>query len=98
MDHGAHGQSNGMRWRAPLVFLIFAAIAGFFLVTEHRAHLLGYLPWILLLAFPLLHIFMHGGHGGHGGHGTHDRVDQETSRRRENQPGEPPAGSGTHHH
>jgi hypothetical protein len=25
----------------------------------------------LLLACPLLHLFMHGGHGGHGGHGAH---------------------------
>jgi hypothetical protein len=24
------------------------------------------LPWLILLACPLMHIFMHGGHGGHG--------------------------------
>lgn len=98
MDHGAHGQSNGLRWRAPLTFIVFAAIAGFFLLTEHRAHLLGYLPWILLLAFPLLHIFMHGGHGGHGGHGNQDSTDQGTSRPGEDRASEPPAGSGTHRH
>ena len=67
MDHETHRQSNGISWRAPLVFLGFAAIAAFFLLTEHRAHLLGILPWaLLLLACPLLHTFMHGGHGGHG--------------------------------
>lgn len=44
----------------------FLAIAGFFLFTEHRAHLLGFLPFLLLAACPLLHLF-HGGHGGHGG-------------------------------
>jgi len=44
-----------------------AALA-FFLWTEHRAHLLGWLPYIILLACPLLHVFMHGGHG----HGSHD--------------------------
>ena len=47
----------------------FLAIAAFFLLTEHRAHLFGALPWLLLLACPLLHL-MHRGHGrdGHGGH------------------------------
>ena len=28
--------------------------------------LLSYLPWLLVLACPLMHLFMHGGHG-HGG-------------------------------
>jgi hypothetical protein len=49
-----------------IAFIGFLAIAGFYLFTEHRAHLFGYLPIILLLACPLLHLFMHGGHG-HGG-------------------------------
>lgn len=49
--------------RTNWVLLAFLAIAGFFLFTEHRAHLLGILPWLLLLACPLLHVFMHGGHG-----------------------------------
>ncbi|HXH04352.1 MAG TPA: DUF2933 domain-containing protein [Candidatus Competibacteraceae bacterium] len=49
----------------PWVFWGFLAIAGFFLITEHRAHLLGWLPFLLLLACPLLHLLMHGGHGGH---------------------------------
>lgn len=35
----------------------FLLIAGFFLVTEHRAHLYGALPFLLLLACPLLHLF-----------------------------------------
>jgi hypothetical protein len=26
------------------------------------------LPFLLILACPLLHMFMHGGHGGHGDH------------------------------
>ena len=52
-----------------LVLLAFLAIAGFFLVTEHTAHLFGVLPYALLLLCPLLHLVMHGGHGGHGGSG-----------------------------
>lgn len=50
------------------VFLAFLAITIFFLVTEHTAHFLGVLPYLLLLLCPLLHLFMHGGHGEHKGH------------------------------
>ena len=45
----------------------FLIVAGFFLLTEHTAHVFGVLPWLLVLACPLMHIFMH--HGHHGGHG-----------------------------
>ena len=41
----------------------FAAVGAYFLLTEHRAHLFGYLPYVLLLACPLMHLFhRHGGH------------------------------------
>lgn len=56
------------RHRGKWVFLGFAAIALFFLWTEHRAHLLGALPYLLVLACPLMHLFHHGhGHHPHGG-------------------------------
>lgn len=51
-----------------LVLFGFLGIIGFFLFTEHRAHVFGFLPYLLVLACPLMHLFMHGGHG-HGGHG-----------------------------
>ncbi len=44
---------------------VFLAIAAYFLLTEHRAHLLAALPWLLLLACPLMHLFMHRGHRAH---------------------------------
>ncbi|MEY9162473.1 DUF2933 domain-containing protein [Sinorhizobium fredii] len=47
----------------------FLLIGGFLLVSEHRVHALGFLPYLLVLACPLLHIFHH----GHGGHGAHKR-------------------------
>jgi hypothetical protein len=47
----------------------FAAMLAYLLFGEHRVHLLGYLPFLFLLACPLLHMTMHGGHGGHGGPG-----------------------------
>jgi len=56
------------------IFAAFGLIALFFLFTEHRAHLFGWLPFLLLLACPLLHMFH--GHGGHGDHAG----DQESPR------------------
>jgi hypothetical protein len=48
------------------ILIGFLAIAAFFLIAEHTAHVLGALPYLILLACPLLHFFMHRGHGGHG--------------------------------
>ncbi len=45
---------------------LFLAIASFFLWDEHKAHILGALPYLLLLLCPIVHMFMHRGHGGHG--------------------------------
>ena len=70
MDHEdtSRHQMTPVAWVA--LCLALAALA-FFLWTEHRAHLLGWLPYLILLACPVLHIFMHGkhGHGGHDGGG-----------------------------
>ena len=55
----------------------FAAIALFYLLSEHQAHLFGILPYLLLLACPLMHFFMHGRHGGHGGHGHADGNEED---------------------
>ena len=53
------------------VFIAFAAIALLLIAYEHRVHVLGILPWLLILACPLMHLFMHHGHGGHGSHSGH---------------------------
>jgi hypothetical protein len=85
LNHGERGSMSGDRpqhdgpatrssfWKskAGLVAIAFLLIGAFFLLSEHRAHVFGYLPLLLILACPLLHVFMHGGHGGHGGHGAH---------------------------
>ncbi len=69
-DHQSHqhDRSNTVLNR---VLVGFAVVAGYFLIMEHRAHLEGaltYLPYLLLLACPLMHVFMHHDHGGHGDH------------------------------
>ncbi|HQR98935.1 MULTISPECIES: DUF2933 domain-containing protein [unclassified Polaromonas] len=54
-------------WRRPAGMAVATAalIAGFYLLREHWGHVLGYWPYLLLLACPLMHL-MHGhGHGGH---------------------------------
>lgn len=54
-------------FRALAVLLFFALVSGFLLSSEHRAHAIGAVPFLLILALcPLMHLFMHGGHGGHG--------------------------------
>ena len=57
--------------RARWVFYGFLAMGGVLLFTEHRAHLLGILPYLILLACPLMHMFMHHGHDEGGQHDHH---------------------------
>jgi hypothetical protein len=51
--------------RGRIVFYIFLIIVVALLFTEHRAHVLGFLPYMFLLACPLMHLFMHHGNEGH---------------------------------
>jgi len=84
-NHGLFNIYGGMEMTAPpssdnsgltsisrIVLLCFIAIIAFFLLAEHSAHVFGVLPYLLLLACPLMHLFMHGHHGGHDGdHKSH---------------------------
>lgn len=78
-DHHDHEIPSWRRYlpsRRGIVLIGFLVIAGYFLITEHRAHLalaIPYLPFLLLLACPFLHLFMHHGHGDHSGHGPANR-------------------------
>ena len=67
MEHEHHSE-NRKGWlnsTSNWVLLAFLAIAGFYLIAEHKAHVFGMLPFLILLACPLLHVFMHRGHAGH---------------------------------
>ncbi|HEY3433250.1 MAG TPA: DUF2933 domain-containing protein [Rhodocyclaceae bacterium] len=57
----------------------FAAIALFYLLSEHRAHFFGVLPYLFLFACPLMHRFMH--HGHHGSHRHHEQSKDEEARK-----------------
>ena len=63
-DAHEHRHLSRGRW----VFYGFLAAAGLLLATEHRAHLLGILPYLILLACPLMHLFMHHDHGAPAHH------------------------------
>ena len=77
------GHSERKRCRLPvwLACTAFLAIASFFLATEHRAHLVGILPYLLLLSCPVIHLLMHRGHHGHGAHTPSRRAPEEERSR-----------------
>ena len=62
-NHSSAAQTS--RVAAWLALIVFLSAAGFFLWTEHRAHIYSALPYLLFLACPLMHLFMH--HHGHRG-------------------------------
>nr|WP_230532433.1 DUF2933 domain-containing protein [Microvirga roseola] len=58
--------------RSPLAWAatMGLGLAGLYLIVTHTGHVLEALPYLLLLACPLTHLFMHRGHHGrHGGGG-----------------------------
>jgi hypothetical protein len=66
--------------RGLLLGLMVAALGAglaYLFFGEHRVHLLGYLPFLFLLACPLLHMTMHGGHAGHADHGAQGGPDDK---------------------
>ena len=50
--------------KAMMIILLFAIFL-LFLFTGHSTHVLSIVPYLLLLACPLLHMFMHGKHRKH---------------------------------
>lgn len=53
----------------PLGWVVTLALAalGVYLFVNHTGHVVAALPYLLLTACPLMHLFMHGGHGHHHG-------------------------------
>ena len=77
MNEQSQSRQDVVSRRVKQALVFFAVIGGFFVVAEHRAHLIPYLPWLLLAACPLMHVFMHHGHGGHQHHGPGDEPDRQ---------------------
>jgi hypothetical protein len=64
--------------KAGIVTCGFLLLGAFYLLTEHWAHTLGILPYLLILACPLMHVFMHRTHGGGPGSHSHHEVPKRT--------------------
>jgi hypothetical protein len=61
IDMHIHVPPTFWRGRAGLVLIGLGAMGGIWLLAEHKAHLFDALPYVFLLACPL----MHHDHGGH---------------------------------
>ena len=48
-----------------LIIIGLVVAAGYFLLSESNQISLGSFPYLILLACPLIHFFMHRGHGKH---------------------------------
>ena len=95
-DPSLHDTEPASFWRSryAIGLLVMGAIAAYFLLSEHRAHFFGALPFLLLLACPLMHVFMHHGQGGHAGGHAHQHHGGEQASNTSTPPrvktGEPP--------
>lgn len=89
-DRGASPQ--GPNWSRINQWLLWIglAVAVAWLFFRHNAHLFQLLPFLVVLACPLMHMFGHGGHGGRRPEGEAGPQDRE--------PGEPRRGGSDHVH
>ncbi|KTD71736.1 hypothetical protein Lste_0021 [Legionella steelei] len=93
-EHQHHPQQKPQEeqhfWRTPpgVIALIIIVIIGYYLITEHGAHIASFLgasPFLLIILLcPLMHLFMHKGHGGHGDKPPHQKSDDEDNHSSEN--------------
>lgn len=79
------GQKSTFWWTPKgIAALGLIGAATYFLLVEHQQHVWPYLPYLILLACPVMHLFMHGGHGHHHA-GQEQRPDQHVSAGEENE-------------
>jgi hypothetical protein len=69
-------QNPSSRWRSPLgIFMLVAGAVGiYYLLTEHFTHVAQAVPYLFLLACPLMHLFHGHGHQ-HGSRGSESSKD-----------------------
>jgi len=78
-DNQSHEDEDKVLQKSKYVKIGFILIIAYFLWMEHRAHVIEFLPFILLAACPLMHIFMHGGHGHHNGSSENKKMRREAN-------------------
>lgn len=69
MKHNVVNKSIGFDWYKVGLWGAIGII-GYFLLTEHRSHVIQFLPYALLLACPFMHLFMHHGNHENRSHGS----------------------------
>jgi hypothetical protein len=64
-DHGTPDRSVVKWYKSPVgvALLVLAVGLGYYLWVYHSQHVLAFLPFIFILACPLMHLFMHHDHG-----------------------------------
>lgn len=76
-----------LRSRAGIALTVVVALVGVALLLTHRNHLGDAWPYLLLILFPLMHLF---GHGGHGGHGANETAVADAPKGQHQHPGDDP--------
>ena len=66
MSMGDHDPGASGRWRLVWAWAGFGGLAALalWMLPEHAAHVRQYAPFLLILACPLMHLFMHHEHHG----------------------------------
>ncbi len=80
-------QSSCPWWKSTkgIVALVALAVLGLYLIIVHQQHILGALPFLVILLCPLSHLFMHGKHHTHSKNGEDN--DQENNAKHEHKDG-----------
>ena len=66
-------QPQGSHASAGMAALVAGAVGVYYLLTEHLTHVTQAIPYLFLLACPLMHLFHGHGHGhGHHHQGSRD--------------------------
>ncbi|WP_291296860.1 DUF2933 domain-containing protein [Elioraea sp.] len=63
---GTEAAPSWWRTRTGVAAIGFALVGSFYVLREHWGHAFGALPYLLILACPLMHLLMHRGHRQHG--------------------------------
>ena len=66
-------QATSRKW---IITCLYAAgiVVGLVLLVQHWVHIPAFLPYVVFLACPLMHLFMHGAHGHRRHNGEAERT------------------------
>ena len=80
-QNDADGRRSGPDWSRINQWVLWLGLAAavLWMLYRHNAHLVQLVPFLLVLACPLMHLFGHGRHGGHR-HGDSAPKAQDTHR------------------